>query len=83
MRIEVTDEDIVKGERCSPDLCPVALATSRALGKFVSIPSGHSAWIEKRLVKLPVEVHEFVRKFDAGRVPVKAFSFDLDLESEA
>ena len=88
MRIDVTADDIRRGERCTTDRCPVALAIRRAVPDamilvtptyvIVSTP----AWKLNLLDEdMPAGVREFVLSFDRSTSPVwctmAPFSFDL------
>ncbi len=77
MRIEVTAEDIEKGEPRSSCSCPVTLAIRRAtmidfvMTGYLRINIGHC-------IKLfsPDAVKKFISAFDNDE-PVKPFEFDL------
>ena len=79
MRIEVTQEDIEKGEPCDVCACPIALAIQRKLGRggceinFSTIDLGPG-----QVVATPYSARQFIRAFD-DHLPVKPFSFELDL----
>lgn len=81
LEIEVTDEDIKKGEQFSCIYCPVARAMSRALGFTIEVYG--AAWLPHRRDRplkmweqvkltsdkqflLPYKVVRFIEKFDKG-----------------
>lgn len=77
MKIEVTDEDIARGEPRSALACPIACALRRAgmLDVSVSLTSitvGHLTY-----KPMPPEAKAFIRDFDAG-APVTPFAFSVD-----
>ncbi len=95
MKIQVTQEDIDRGEPAEAKCCPIALALSRTL-------NGVSVWVEKeyivvnpdchyiaervpternRAVTLPPEAQYFIAEFDDnGPDDVGPFEFDLPIE---
>ena len=89
MRIDVTADDIRRGERCTTDRCPVALAIRRAVPDamilvtptyvIVSTP----AWKLNLLDEdMPAGVRAFVLSFDRCTMmypPPAPFSFDLPM----
>ena len=88
MRIEVTAEDIAKGERLRACRCPVALALSRAGFEEPEVypsygPDDYSPGGAGEIIAggdrfaLPLTVDRFVAAFDEGK-PVEPFAFDLD-----
>lgn len=85
MRIDVTQEDIDKGQQSACYFCPIARAMNRASRDgttWAVFPASCRADStdrvgERRLV-LPPAAREFIRAFDA-REPVSPFSFDLDI----
>ena len=91
MRIEVTADDIARGEKGEPGACPVALACLRA-GLFdVEVYEGEilghceDADCEGRLIHFqatpPDEVNRFIEAFDGGGVGVPSvapFTFELE-----
>jgi hypothetical protein len=81
MRIDVTQEDIEKGERRHACRCPIARAISRAASSQATVGqsvAGYSAWIGDTKVLLPACAAVFAHSFDAGDV-VSPFSFDLEV----
>jgi hypothetical protein len=82
MRIYVTQEDIANGSRFSPDLCPVALALTRA-GLYHFGVYGVFFLLELdlctvTLLRLPTEVSDWIANYDAGR-PAEPVTFDIEL----
>lgn len=78
MKIEVTQEDIDKGERGSCSGCPVALAMKRALGVQTLLVEDDAAWTNMEEYLLPDPVPDFIGDFDTGE-PVKPFTFELPI----
>lgn len=86
MKIEVTQEDIIKGIRHAGDACPIALATKRTLGIgkvdvardsiCVQVETPHD---QSEDIHLPQEASDFIEMFDLGE-PVYPFSFEIDYE---
>ena len=91
MRIDVTQEDIERGQRRVASACPIALATARTLwpdGKgdrfvrvgvgFISMYSSPSE-IHRPLgvAKIPQEARDFIDRFDADK-DVEPFGFDVE-----
>lgn len=85
MKIEVTEQDIKLGRRCSRDRCPVALAFKRAGIKPDGVTGMAVVFFYKTSyteVTLPSKVANFIADFD-NSVVVEPFSFDLDLPDYA
>lgn len=83
MRIEVTQEDIKKGERHSGISCPIALALKRALpGRHVGVSEETADIGENARVLLPLEAQDFIDDFDDG-LGVDPFAFELDYSGES
>ena len=82
MRIFVTKEDIASGCRFSTQLCPVALALTRAglyhFGVFGAAILLESQDCSTTLFRLPPPVPDWIASFDAAR-PVSPVTFDIDL----
>lgn len=77
MKIEVTQEDIQKGECDSGFYCPIALAMNRVLGDS---NSHVGKWVVTRGITsmlLPSEAITFIQAFDAKQ-PVEPFTFEMD-----
>jgi len=79
VRVEVTAEDIVKGEPKDHCFCPLALACKRA-GIRSPVVENYSLESEDGNAALADEACDFVHDFDLGR-PVKPFSFEVELSS--
>lgn len=95
IRIEVTAEDIAKGNPTICSSCPVALALRRiAADGFQSFGAVGTETFRVNLgshlhlrlalkIKLPAKVRRFVYQFDNyGREAVSGFAFTIDLEDE-
>jgi len=88
IHVEVTQEDIDKGEPGDPGCCPVAMAATRAIPD--GVPRVRFTKFELRTERIvlqlssPDEVVKFVRAFDYERSSpeVRPFSFDLPDLSE-
>lgn len=84
MRVEVTAEDIAKGDPGHPENCAIACALRRLGIKFSSVGGvsstvrGPVVYINGGKKYLPVEVGVFARAFDE-REPVEPIAFDLDV----
>ena len=91
IHVEVTQEDIDRGERESCKNCPVARALWHALEpmgrfdlvhavgeNFTLFPIGKPMWID---VPSPNSVKDFILAFDA-EAEVEPFSFDLQIPDE-
>lgn len=84
--IEVTAEDIEKGEKRGRFTCPIALAGNRAGLCETSVNSRHIGCTNNGMrsyVFAPQIVKEFVRDFDDDDVPrecLKPFSFELEMD---
>lgn len=82
MRICVTRDDIAKGRHFNPDLCPVALALTRAglyhFGVFGAAFLLASSDCVGTLQHLPESVSHWIARFDAGS-PVNPVKFDVEL----
>lgn len=86
VRVEVTAEDIARGECGDPERCPIAKALKRMLrrrkgvevgGFSVSIDSDPSRRdAPSHTAYLPAKAAAFVTDFDMGK-PVKPFTFTL------
>jgi hypothetical protein len=85
--IEVTQEDIDKGERRQCNTCPVALAITRQLpeelkGCVVSVTCLNATIFSKntrgilRHAELPEEAADFIQRFD-DHIGVQPFTFSL------
>lgn len=85
MKIEVTNDDIQRGEPCEPLRCPVALAVTRATGAcgddlvivdYDSMYTRVCGIIWK--ASLPMDIKEFIRAFDAGESVVPS-EFNIEV----
>ena len=81
MKIEVTVDDIMNGQRGSRDKCPIARAAVRAGLAPVEV-SQHFLYFAEgpgqlRHFVLPDAAETFVERYDKGLI-VQPFSFELD-----
>lgn len=86
MRIEVTQEDIDRGEQKQCTRCPIARAVKRVMpfhdvvvgGGAISYRKVLSKWNrgEWGMRECNIRVLQFISDFDAGK-PVQPFSFEL------
>jgi hypothetical protein len=83
MTIEVTQEDIDKGERFLGLFCPIARAAKRTMGLsyqdediYNCHVGSHDMRLKGEFVKLPNRAMEFIFNFDKKR-EVSPFSFDV------
>lgn len=79
--VEVTAEDIKKGERGFTWGCPIALAAKRKTGLDWSVTRmGMRLYDDdgrlSEYANIPVEAETFIKKFDAGEL-VLPFSFPI------
>lgn len=91
-KIEVTQEDIYESRRLlgmsdKPlrcNVCPVALAITRAAGEpwSVGIIVASACREFAKEIDLPREASEFIRAFDMDK-PVSPFTFTLDIPAPA
>jgi len=94
LRVEVTAEDIAKGQREEVCLCPIALALSRcgvrgpAVAGAVGWTPGDNRWsvtfvedYENETI-LPEECGTFASAFDKGE-PVEPFTFEIEVPDTA
>lgn len=80
-KIEVTQDDINNGDRDDTQSCPIALALLKAGFTEPRVDGCDICYTEGDKVKSvmsPSVVRDFVKSFDRG-LPVKPFSFELDL----
>ena len=80
MKVNVTRQDIDQGERANCCNCPVARAIARLVPEGDQVEVLYASILRRglqcRIVRIPEEVRDFIKKFDRGRW-VKPFSFDL------
>lgn len=92
MKISVTAEDIVNGQRCESSACPIALAIVKVLKDNCrpTVSRGRIAiWLKQTgcepfLVQecsVPDDVRAFVFYFDGG-AKVQPFEFDLAINPD-
>ena len=84
LHVEVTQEDIDRGEPVEALCCPVAHALRRAGAPHPMVLRGNclldseSNRPDRRWIELPEEVARFVMRFDNGH-DVAPFAFDLEV----
>ena len=80
MQVEVTADDISRGELGDGGRCPVALALQRRLGADLFV-DGFEVYktLSGGRARLPEEARLFAKAFDAGE-EVEPFEFELDDE---
>lgn len=76
--INVTQEDIDKGQRRSPETCPIALAASRILSSKVQVGIIGMYTKQRAITNIPLLAKQFIIKFDDGE-KVGPFSFEIDV----
>lgn len=82
MKIQVTNEDIKLGKRCSCKRCPVARALWRATGKQWSVLPTHAVIVGKwAAFHFTTTVTDWIKNHDNGR-KVQPFEFDFDYNKE-
>lgn len=79
MRIQVTQEDIDKGQRVHPIYCPIARAIKRHAHKPVRVLADTGITVGGKQYRHTAGSLEFVERFDMGQ-PVKPFEFELRRE---
>lgn len=79
--IEVTQEDIKKGERGMARCCPIALAVRRALGVEQVVVFTKVDVKGKFIIDSPPKVLRWACDFD-DCLPVSPFSFYLDVPAQ-
>jgi hypothetical protein len=86
--IEITQEDIEKGQAWACDGCPIAIAIKRKIEPTVVLVSRgyfmyRTAKDPEKLsrIEIPNEASEFIFNFDNnGKESVKPFSFEVEIE---
>lgn len=82
MKIKVTKEDIMRGQRSIPSACPVARAIHRITNKNCLVGSSVSFSIpmkaKSRKVKLPESVISRIANYDLNG-DMQPFEFDLPI----
>lgn len=77
--VEVTAQDIAKGERQSCFACPIALALSRHMFPTPAVNRNYIESTDRPWVReLPSEARDFITDFDTGQL-VSPFTFKLSL----
>ena len=72
--LEITEEDILTGQRGSPERCPIALAGRRVFNRTVSVANNvkvytkgwECLWRNTHSYKISEEVKWFMYNFDVG-----------------
>lgn len=81
IKVQVTQDDINKGERCSYLHCPVARGMHRAIGTIVGITPMRARFLDDgspKEVALPNIAADFIIAFDSERA-VTPFEFEIDV----
>ena len=89
MRINVTQQHIMKGLRKSPVYCPISRSINKATGLIVTtqnmrnspnviLRDGHGYWRDLALTR---NERKFINNFDRGN-PVSPFSFELPIDKD-
>lgn len=81
MKINVKQDDIKRGTRFTPTICPIALAIKRATRRKVSAGCGWIVFANGEYYNTPHEVRLFMDRYDS-RLPVEPFTFDLTHEDK-
>lgn len=79
LTIDVTEEDISKGQKGVADCCPIALAMRRKGLCSIGVTAAfivYFAGIKPKQYDTPNKVHSFIFDFDNDR-PVQPFAFQL------
>lgn len=95
MKIEVTQDDIDKGQASNCVSCPIALALKRQCPEFATVNvkysfaffwSNPTNWkdmdykpVGDCVAELPFEARKFIGRFDIG-LPVEPFEFELEIK---
>ncbi len=80
LKINVTQEDIDRGEPSRPSGCPIAIALRRLIpGVIVGTIGIYDASYDKLTRGTPRRAAEFIRRFDLGQ-SVKPFRFQVTLK---
>lgn len=83
VHVEVTQEDIDKGQRRTCNICPVALALYRtvpACSPWVQTTTASIQGWQGPRAHLPLVARKFIEEFDHAQ-PVEPFAFDLEFPS--
>lgn len=80
VKVDVTADDISRGERNNTFNCPIAMALKRLGVEHPIVNRGYwfDSWAVLYPSRLPVEARRFIEAFDQGR-PVEPFSFYTDM----
>jgi hypothetical protein len=82
VQVDITDDDIANGSRCSAWNCPIQRGVTRATGAqgvavyplWVAICDSEGRWNES--TRLPAVAARFISDFDRS-LPVQPISFEL------
>lgn len=83
LTVDVTEDDIKKGQRGRSAYCPIALALARKVPKKYTVLAGTTIffftwWGKCRRVRPPEAAMNFTHDFDHN-IPVKPLSFKLEI----
>ncbi len=79
MKIQVTQEDIDRGQRYDGESCPIALAIARVRSDIKEIQiTPYFAILGSRRCPLPLVARSFIWAFDIGDKP-RTIEFDLEI----
>jgi hypothetical protein len=78
MKFIVTEKDIIHGDTCSAQRCPIARAIRRRLPDQEIQVARYEIKIGLEIFEAAREIVAFTSSFDSGK-PVKPFSFELEL----
>jgi hypothetical protein len=87
VKIQVTADDIAKGEPQDGCYCPIARACLRVFPSLPALVVSHEDLFADAdsnkypVAPLPVTARDFISRFDMYR-PVEPFEFDLDVPDE-
>lgn len=82
LKINVTQQNIIKGRKYTSKSCPIALAFKEAGIKKVEVKNLQFLLRKSEdsiMYDLPRMARKFIRAFDEGR-PVKPFSFNVKID---
>ena len=80
MKIQVTQDDINVGHRCSVAACPLAIAICRAVGHNELIVVSCAVSIRGKLYMLPESAREFIDMYDTSKFGHQPIPFEFELE---
>lgn len=75
--IELTNDDIGDGAKGNCELCPIALAATRAIGLPARV-GWNRIFVDGYAGEMPEAAKQFVKNFDAGR-PTETLKFTIEM----